>query len=138
MPAVQMLHEKDPREVILDRAGNLEGVEVFGNDMLVAIYKRPEKTKTGIILVDDTRGEDVHQGKVGLILKMGPTCFLDDEGSKFRDIQEGDWVVFRPSDGWRITLNTLRGNSSKENTLDARVVSDISVRARVSDPDLIY
>jgi co-chaperonin GroES (HSP10) len=138
MPAVQMLHEKDPREVILDRAGNLEGVEVFGNDMLVAIYKRPEKTKTGIILVDDTRGEDVHQGKVGLILKMGPTCFVDDEGNKFRDIQEGDWVVFRPSDGWRITLNTLRGNSSKENTLDARVVSDISVRARVSDPDLIY
>jgi co-chaperonin GroES (HSP10) len=138
MPAVQMLHEKDPREVILDRAGNLEGVEVFGNDMLVAIYKRPEKTKTGIILVDDTRGEDVHQGKVGLILKMGPTCFLDDEGSKFRDIKEGDWVVFRPSDGWRVTLNTLRGNSSKENTLDARVVSDISVRARVSDPDLIY
>lgn len=138
MPAVQMLHEKDPREVILDRAGNLEGVEVFGNDMLVAIYKRPEKTKTGIILVDDTRGEDVHQGKVGLILKMGPTCFLDDEGNKFRDISEGDWVVFRPSDGWRVTLNTLRGNSSKENTLDARVVSDISVRARVSDPDLIY
>jgi co-chaperonin GroES (HSP10) len=138
MPAVQMLHEKDPREVILDRAGNLEGVEVFGNDMLVAIYKRPEKTKTGIILVDDTRGEDVHQGKVGLILKMGPTCFVDDEGNKFRDINEGDWVVFRPSDGWRITLNTLRGNSSKENTLDARVVSDISVRARVSDPDLIY
>jgi co-chaperonin GroES (HSP10) len=138
MPAVQMLHEKDPREVLLDRAGSLEGVEVFGNDMLVAIYKRPEKTKTGIILVDDTRGEDVHQGKVGLILKMGPTCFLDDEGTKFRDIKEGDWVVFRPSDGWRITLNTLRGNSSKENTLDARVVSDISVRARVSDPDLIY
>ena len=138
MPAVAMLHEKDPREAILDRAGSLEGVEVFGTDMLVAIYKRPEKTKTGIILVDDTRGEDVHQGKVGLVLKMGPTCFVDDEGNKFRDIKEGDWVVFRPSDGWRITLNTLRGNSSKENTLDARVVSDISVRARVSDPDLVY
>lgn len=138
MPAVAMLHEKDPREVILDKTGSLEGVEVFGGDVLVAIYKRPEKTKSGLILVDDTRGEDVHQGKVGLILKMGPTCFLDEDGNKFRDISVGDWVVFRPSDGWRVTLNTLRGNSSKENTVDARVVSDVSIRARVSDPDLIY
>lgn len=138
MPAAAMLHDEDPREIILRRTGGLEGVEVFGNDMLVAIYKRPEKTKLGIILVDNTRSEDVHQGKVGLVLKMGPTCFLDEEGSKFRDIKEGDWVVFRPSDGWRVTLNTLSGGHSKDDIVDCRVVSDVSVRARVSDPDYIY
>lgn len=138
MPAVAMLHEEDPREVILRKAGDLSSVEIFGNDILVAIYRRPEKTKSGIILTDRHLEEDVHQGKVGLVLKMGPTCYLDDDGNKFRDINVGDWVVFRPSDGWRVTLNTLRGTYSKDDTVDCRIVSDISVRCRLAEPDSIY
>ena len=138
MPAVAMLHEEDPREAILRKAGNLSSVEIFGNDMLVAIYRRPEKTKSGIILTDKHLEEDVHQGKVGLVLKMGPTCYLDDNGEKFRDISVGDWIVFRPSDGWRVTLNTLRGTYSRDDVVDCRVVSDISVRCRIADPDSIY
>lgn len=138
MPAVAMLHETDPREAILKKVGTLDGVEVFGNDILVAIYKRPEKTKSGLILTANTLNEDVHQGKVGLVLKMGPTSYLDDDGNKFRDIKEGDWVVFRPTDGWRVTLNTLQGTYSKDDTVDCRIVSDISIRSRVSDPDLVY
>lgn len=138
MPAVAMLHETDPREAILKKVGTLDGVEVFGNDILVAIYKRPEKTKSGLILTANTLNEDVHQGKVGLVLKMGPTSYLDDEGNKFRDIKEGDWVVFRPTDGWRVTLNTLQGTYSKDDTVDCRIVSDLSIRSRVSDPDLVY
>ena len=138
MPAVAMLHEADPREVVLKKVGTLEGIEVFGNDILVAIYKRPEKTKSGLILTANTLNEDVHQGKVGLVLKMGPTSYLNDEGEKFRDIKEGDWVVFRPTDGWRVTLNTLQGTYSKDDTVDCRIVSDLSIRSRVSDPDLVY
>ena len=138
MPSIAMSHDVDPREDLLRRAGDLESVEIFGNDILVAIYKRPEKTKSGIILVDDTRGEDVHQGKVGLILKMGPVAYIDKDGARFRDIKEGDWIVFRPSDGWRVTLNTLQGNYSKEDIVDCRIVSDASVRMRVTDPDSIY
>ena len=138
MPAVAMLHEEDPREVIFRKAGDLSRVEIFGNDILVAIYRRPEKTKSGIIVTDKHLEEDVHQGKVGLVLKMGPTCYLDDEGNNFRDVSVGDWVVFRPSDGWRVTLNTLRGTYSKDDTVDCRIVSDISVRCRITDPDSIY
>lgn len=138
MPAVAMLHEVDPREDLTRRAGNLEGVEVFGSDILVAIYKRPTKTKSGIFLTDKSLEEDVHQGKVGLVLKLGPTAYLDENGNRFRDIKEGDWVIFRPSDGWRVTLNTLQGNYSKDDTVDCRVVGDASVRMRVSDPDSIY
>jgi co-chaperonin GroES (HSP10) len=138
MPAVAMLHEVDPREAILKKVGDLSGIEIFGNDILVAIYKRPEKTKSGLILTANTLNEDVHQGKVGLILKMGPTSYVDDDGNRFRDIKEGDWVVFRPSDGWRVTLNTLQGTYSKDDTVDCRIVSDISVRSRVQDPDTIY
>ena len=138
MPALQMLHDRDPKEALLEKVGDLSGVEVFGSDVLTAIYRRPEKTKSGIILVDDTRGEDVHQGKVGLILKMGPVAYIDKDGARFRDIKEGDWIVFRPSDGWRVTLNTLQGNYSKEDIVDCRIVSDGSVKMRVSEPDSIY
>lgn len=138
MPAVAMLHEIDPRVAINNRVGDISEIEVFGNDVLVAIYKRPTKTKSGIILTDNTLNEDVHQGKVGLVLKLGPTAYLDEDGNKFRDIKEGDWVVFRPSDGWRVTLNTLQGTYSKDDTVDCRIVSDISVRSRVQDPDSIY
>ena len=69
MPSVAMLHEIDPREAILARVGSLEGIEMFGSDILIAIYKRPTKTKSGIILTDKHLEEDLHQGKVGLILK---------------------------------------------------------------------
>lgn len=138
MPAAQMLHEVDPKQAVLDRVGSLDNIEIFGNDILVAIYKRPSKTKSGIILTDNTLNEDIHQGKVGIVLKMGPAAYLDEDGNRFRDIKEGDWCVFRPSDGWRVTLNTLRGNYSKDNTVDCRIISDLSIRARVSEPDSIY
>ena len=138
MPAVAMLHEVDPKQALLDRVGDLNGIDVFGSDMLVAIYKRPEKTKSGLILTDTTRKEDIYQGKVGLVVKMGPFAYVDDDGNKFRDINVGDWIVFRPSDGWQVTLNTLQRSISKDDTVDCRIVGDGSVRMRVSDPDFIY
>ena len=138
MPALAMWHDTDPKQAILDRVGDLSGIEVFGSDVLVAIYRRPEKTKSGIILADTTRSEDRWQSKCFLVLKLGPTAYMDDDGNRFRDIKEGDWIVFRPSDGWRVTLNTLQGNYSKEDIVDCRIVSDASVRMRVFDPDSIY
>lgn len=138
MPAVAMLHEEDPREALLKRVGDISGIEVFGKTLLLAIYKRPEKTKSGLILTDETRKEDVHQGKVALVIKMGPYAYTDEDGNKFRDINVGDWVVVRPSDGWRVTLNTLQKSVSREDTVDCRVVSDAVVDMRVAEPDYIY
>ena len=137
MPAALMLHDEDPKELILSRAGDLENVEVFGSDVLVALYIRPQKTKSGIILSDETRSEDKWQGKAGLILKLGPTAYCDEDGNKFRDLKEGDWVVFRPSDGWPVTLNAANSVASKD-AISCRVVNDIHIRMRVSSPDAIY
>ena len=133
-----MLHEEDPREALLKRVGDVSDIDVFGKMMLLAIYKRPEKTKSGLILADTTRSEDVHQGKVALVIKMGPYCYTDEDGNKFRDIKVGDWVVVRPADGWRVTLNTLQQSVSREDTVDCRVVSDSVVDMRVAQPDMIY
>lgn len=139
MPAIEMLHEVDPKQAVLDRVKDvLPKVEIYGSDCLVAIYRRPEKTKSGIILADSTRDEDRWQGKCGLLLKLGPMAFVNDEGYKFRDIEVGTWVVFRPSDGWPLTLNTMQTALSRENALECRVITDINIRASVSQPDLIY
>ena len=69
MPAMLMEHDVDPREGLLKKIGDLSKVEVFNNQILVAVYLRPEKTKSGILLPGQTRDEDKYQSKVGLVIK---------------------------------------------------------------------
>ena len=73
--AYVMKHTVDPREAILKEVGDLSSVEIFNNQILVAIYIRPEKTSGGIILANQTRDEDKWQGKMGLVLKKGPSAW---------------------------------------------------------------
>ena len=138
MPSVQMLHETDPKDTILDKVGDLSGVEIFGNDILVATYIRPERTKSGLYLTQQHVAEDRYQSKCYLILKMGPTAFIDENGEAFRDIRAGDWIVARASDGWAVTLNTGKRGISREDAVDCRIIPDVSIRARVSSPDLVF
>lgn len=130
MSSITMLHEKDPKKVLLEQVGGTSSIEIFNMQVLVAVYIRPEKTKGGLFLSDKSRDEDRYQSKVGLILKKGPTAFVDKDGEWFSglDINEGDWVVFRPSDGWNITIN---------GTL-CRMLDDMSVRARIAHPDQVW
>lgn len=129
MPAMLMAHVDDPREALLKELGDLSKVEVFNNQVLCAVYIRPEKTKSGLYIADSTRDEDKFQGKVGLIVKMGPQAFESD-GNWFSDVkfQLHDWVVTRPSDGWNITVNGIL----------CRLIDDIHVRARVDRPDCVW
>lgn len=139
VPSTVMDHEIDPKEAILQKVGDLSGIDVFGNDILTAIYERPQKTASGIILADQSRDEDRWQSKVALVLKMGPTAFVDDDGNKFRDIDVGDWVALRPSDGQLVTLNSLRKiGVSKDNVVLCRIISDVAIRLRVAHPDQVY
>jgi len=130
MSNIAMAHDTDPREHLTKEVGDLSGVEIFNMQVLVAVYIRPEKTKSGIILSDKTRDEDRFQSKVGLIVKKGPSAFVDDDGKWFSglDIKEGDWIVFRPSDGWNVTVN---------GTL-CRMLDDMSIRGRISHPDQVW
>jgi hypothetical protein len=60
------------------KIGDISTLTLAANNVLVAVYKRPEKTKSGIILTDQNRDEDNYQSKVGLVLKVGPTAFAYD------------------------------------------------------------
>lgn len=98
----------------------------FHNQVLIGIYVRPEKTKGGIILTDSNRGEDKWQGKVGLVLKKGSLAF---QGPEFGDdVEVGDWVVYKVSDGLSTDINGTW----------CRIIEDVHIRGRVTDPTIIY
>lgn len=128
MPAMVMLHEKDPRAVLLEKIGDVSDVEIFNNQVLVAVYQRPEQTKTGLFITDATRDEDKSQGKAGLVIKKGPDAFVSTEKWTFPTLNDADWVFFRASDGWAITINGVL----------CRIVDDVNVRGRMQHPDQVW
>jgi co-chaperonin GroES (HSP10) len=125
-----MTHDTDPKEALTKELGDISGFEIFNNQVLCAVYVRPQKTKSGIYLTSQTVDEDRIQGKVGLIVKTGPDAFTDDSGQWFTDmnIELSDWVVFRPSDGWSVTVNGVL----------CRILDDTNVRGRVQHPDQVW
>ena len=124
-----MLHEVDPAEKLHKELGDLSGVELFHNQVQVAVYQRPEKTKSGFILTDQTRGEDRYQSKLGLVVKKGPQAFrADGEWSFPEAVGLDSWVLYRPSDGWSVTVNGVL----------CRVLVDTSIKGLIAHPDLVW
>lgn len=150
MPATLQIHDDDPAEVINRKAGDLDEIEVFNNQVLVAIYDRSEGGKKEIITQGGIRipvqntEEDQHQSKVGLLLRMGPRAFCppNPQSTWFVDqeMNEGDWVVFRASDGWTLTLVSKDERGHKQE-LKCRMVDDTNIRAKIESPlgpDRVY
>lgn len=135
MARVAVLEEiakaSDPRKVLMSKVGDLKGVELMGNRVLVAIYVAPEKTSGGIIRPTSQLKEDIFQGSVGLVLKMGPAAFEDDGRINVyfygQSARVGEWVVFRPGDARRVQINGV----------DCRFVEDSLIDMVVSDPECI-
>lgn len=124
----------DPKEALLEALGDISGLELFHNQVMVATYIRPEKTAGGIYLPDKTLTEDRFQGKVGLVVKVGPLAFKDDGPYKFGgvEIKEGDWVFYRASDGMELF------SVDKTGGVPCRVFEDTQIKGRVSDPAMLW
>lgn len=137
MPIMEMKHDIDPKRDLLEKFANLSDFEPFNNQVLVAIYVRPAQTASGIYLPGRTQEEDKVQGKVGLIVARGPDAFLDPEGKWFRNVNVdiGDWVVMKPSDGWYITL---KSRDPKDQGVLCKMIDDNLIRGKVSNPDRAF
>ena len=122
--AMAMQHTGDPKDEIWKAIGDLSDLKLFGNEVLVAIYIRPQKTSSGIFLTDNYRDEDKWQGKIGLVLKKGGTSLVAETDK----VEVNDWVLFRPSDGWGLTVNGVM----------CRLLDDRVIRGRPLKPDTIY
>lgn len=131
--SIDMTHDEDPKTVINRELGKrAQGMHPIGAQILIGTYVRPEKTAGGIFLTDKNREEDLYQGKVGLVMGMGPLAFTDDErtGHKWgKPVPKiGDWVVFRVGD----TLGALAGKRM------LRFLDETAIRAIIDHPDALY
>jgi hypothetical protein len=139
--ALQGVHDKDPAEEIWDDLKDLLPLvkRIGGADVLVAVYKRPERVKapggTSFILPDATRDEDDVQGVAGLVVMMGPLAyqyektrhwFVDKDGDPAPP-KIGDWVTFDV----KVTHPFLLGKRM------LRLVHDQYIRAIVARPDIV-
>lgn len=120
---------KDPKQAIIKEAGDLSGVGICGDYVLIGTYIRPEKTSGGIIRPDANVEEDVWQGKVGLILKFGMDAFANTDDYKFSFIpQVHDWAVYFIGDAKALTINGY----------PCRLIRDVNIRMVVDDPQLVF
>jgi co-chaperonin GroES (HSP10) len=127
---MKMLHAVDPAEELKLAVGDLSKIKVFHNNILCAVYKRPEKLASGLYISDKTRQEDEYQGKVVLVLKKGPLAFVDDDKTAFagQDVNPGEWVVLRSSDGWKLNINGVL----------CHVIQDVQIKMTIPEPDVAF
>jgi len=133
--AIQMHHDRDPGIVIAEQvAPYIDGLEVAAYHVLVGVYVRPEMTAKGVIIPNTAgpRVEDVWQGKVGMIIKVGPLCFEGGEAKRFTKVPEvGNWIVFNIGDTFAFQLGHGEGTR-------CRMVFQEDVKLVVENPDYIY
>ena len=98
------------KQHILQMIGDISGDEVFGRQVIVAVYIRPNRNqKLGVYITTEIetkkQQEDIFQGKIALIVKLGPSAFAGEPSylqAMFGDRPPpgvGDWVILRASDG---------------------------------------
>lgn len=128
------VHDTDPREVTLARVeSNLDGCAIGGADILIAVYEHPDQIVVGMggkVLHVPKSNEDKFQGKVGLILQMGPLCYSErrrTNGWFPVDPKVGDWVIFDINMSWQFAAAKAM----------CRLVEDTNIRAVIPHPDAV-
>jgi hypothetical protein len=130
MPPMKMVHSVDPAKEIWQNVGDLSKFKLAGNQVLVGIYLRPDKTQSGLYLAQTTRDEDMHQGKSGLCLLKGPSAFVSDTNYDFNDfdVEIGEWIASWVSDGRKIIIGKQL----------CRILEDHHVRLKIPTPDSVF
>jgi hypothetical protein len=128
--------EQEDKNAIFAQLGDLDDIEFLFNEVLVAKYIRRE-VGAGLLAAPETQREDQWQGVVGLVLKLGPRAFVDDENTKFhgQKVEVGDWALYRNSDGWDKNIACL---GSRTSFVQCRIIQDAHIRGRVKYPGRLY
>lgn len=125
----KMHHDVDPADDLRAKIGDLTGVKVMGPQILLATYIKPEKTAGSIYIPPTTREEDQYQGKIGLVLALGPTAFKETGNLDFggQKAKVGDWVMYHVHDGLTMQINRHH----------CRLLDDVQIRLIVPQPDFL-
>lgn len=108
---------------------DLNAIDIPVNRVLTAVYLKYGVSPGGIIIPEVSKGEDIWQNKVALVLKLGSTAFWSTPEWNFDDfdIKPGDWVTFKIGNGSQIELNGVA----------CRIVTDQYIETRVKDPRIV-
>jgi hypothetical protein len=134
--------------IVRDLGEQVKNITVMRNRVLVCTYVEAEISAGGILKPQSRIDESKYQGKVGLVLKVGPIAFEFDE--IVRDLNEpgadadavlahhgvpqvGDWVFFRASDTWDCGIAVEAGKG-----VHCRFINDDSIVGLVTDPSIIW
>lgn len=119
----------DFKTEVVKKVGDLGDVDILFNMVLVACYVQPERTRGGVFIPQTSQDEDVYQGKVGLVLKLGPNAFESDEEYDFKGqaADVGEWVVYKVGDAWSVQVGDW----------PCRLVRDSAIRMKVKDPQKV-
>lgn len=123
----------DPKAAIFETIGDITGIHLMADMVLLGTYIRPKRTAGGIWRPDDNVQEDVWQGKVGIILKLGPDAFEDTQDYVFNFGERGkpkvgDWVVFKVGDAWSLNIKEF----------PCRYIRDTGIKMVIDDPGIIF
>lgn len=126
----QISRAANPKKGILEAVGDVSGVDVLTDLVLVGTFIRSEKRASGLLLPKEHLQEDEFQGKVGLVLKTGPLAYADweDDSSRGKNATLHTWVVFAIKDTWPIQVNGVA----------CRVVPYDKLRMRLNEPTMVF
>lgn len=129
-PKIERLSQAaDPKQAIIKAVGNISGLKVGSDLVLLGTYIRNEMTAGGIIRPKENVEEDEYQGKVGLVLKAGPMAAggWEDEATSGQMAELHTWVVYQIKDAWPVQINGT----------PCRFVPYEKIRAQIPEPSMV-
>lgn len=122
--------EEEKKTIMESFHGALDHVDLFKAQVLVVIFQREKLGRNSKILTaEKTKKEDVYQGRVGLVVKIGPLAFTDSTDVQFggKRVDPGDWCFYIPANGTRLMVNGV----------ECRIIEDVHVDGKVIDPYIL-
>lgn len=141
--------------------GDITKEDIWGRQVLCAVYVRPNETQSGVCVPTSAQEEDIWQGKALLVLKIGPSAFSGQDsylkatfpaGEDGNPIvpQVGDWLFAKPNDGVPMSImgegaSRPQGKDYRGNEVDkfewdgwpCRILQDDSFFGKMSAPHKI-
>lgn len=125
---MKVLHNVEPdypgelKAEIVAAVGNLGHIELWGEEVLVAPFIKPGKTKGGLIIGGKEQKEDQWQGKSFLILKLGhKAAEISKSRGKDRELHVGDWGFGFPQEGSHLSVRGPGFKMAKSKDFDGEV-----------------
>ncbi len=121
---------EEQKQRLIDMIGDVSVLQPLGGRVIVATYVGTDRSAGGIIYNDDRKTAARYEGKVGLVLAIGPTAFRYDgafpwEGPK---PQVGDWIWYRASDAPERFIRNV----------SCRTIEDNLIEGITTDPTAVF